>query len=82
MSLTQKPESRSIRVVSADGNTEVLVASATYNSKSINCSFEIINPEYCTAHPQDVQNAISSFIADLNTVLSASELPTITPAQT
>lgn len=76
--LSEKPESKSVRVsaVNEDGD-EVLISNATYSERSISVSFEMLNKEYCATHTADVQSVMTAFIARLNALLVDSNLPAI-----
>ena len=76
--LTEKPESKSVRVsaVNEEGD-EVLISSATYSERSISVSFEMLNKEYCASHATDIQSAMTAFIGRLNALLVDSNLPAI-----
>ena len=76
--LTEKHESKSLRIgaVNEDGN-EVLSSNATYSEQNINISFDMLDRSYCASHKDEVQSAITSFLAHLNTALAESGLPLV-----
>lgn len=76
--LTEKHESKSIRVNAVnDDGTEVISSAATYSSQSINISFDTLDKTYCTNHPEEVQDAMTAFLSRLNEALSADGLPQV-----
>ena len=78
MGLTPKRESKSYRVPCAsETGEEVFVCSAQYSENGIFVNFEMLNPDYCAEHKQDVQEAISAFLPDLNRLLAEDNLPII-----
>lgn len=76
--LTEKNESKSLRIgsVNEEGN-EVLSSHASYNEQNINISFDMLDKSYCAAHVEDVQNAMTAFIARLNAALAECGLPLV-----
>lgn len=75
MAMTCRSESKNIRKVFSAGNQEVLSCSATYGGRSVNLMVEMLNKDYCTANPAEVQEAISGFIASVNGFLDEAGLP-------
>ncbi len=81
MGMTPREETKSLRVTSVnDQGAIVFVANATYSAKNISVNFEMLDQTYCDSHPQEVHDAISSFMARLNVLLTESNLPIIEPA--
>ena len=76
--LTEKNESKSLRIgsVNEDGS-EVLSSHASYNDQNINISFDMLDKSYCAAHKDEVQNAMTAFLARLNTALAECGLPIV-----
>lgn len=78
MGMTPREETKSLRTAYMDENgSEVFTCNATYSSRGIFTSFEMFNQSYCAEHKADVQDAISSFLYHLNTLLVESNLPII-----
>ena len=76
--LAEKPEIKSLRIVFAteDGN-EVMSSHASYSEQNISISFEILDRSYCAAHTEEVQSAITAFLARLNAALAECGLPLV-----
>lgn len=76
--LTEKNGSKSIRInaVNEDGN-EVLSSNSTYSEQNINISFDMLDKGYCMSHKDEVQEAMTSFLARLNAALAESGLPLV-----
>ena len=76
--LTERHESKSIRVNSVnDDGSEVLSSGASFGDTNITISFDMLDSAYCANHPDEVQNAMTAFLARLNAALSADELPQV-----
>lgn len=76
--LTSMRENKSIYVISknADGE-EVFAANASYSSRSVSITFEMLNEAYCSTHKSEVEEAITAFLNRFNGVLALDELPQV-----
>lgn len=76
--LTEKNESKSLRIgsVNEEGD-EVLSSQASYNKQNINVSFDMLDKEYCSTHVEEVQSAMTAFLARLNAELAECGLPLV-----
>lgn len=76
--LTERHESKSIRVNSINDNgNEVMSSGATFSDTNITISFDMLDRAYCAANKEEVQNAITAFITRLNAALASDELPQV-----
>ena len=78
MGLTPKKKSKTLRIPCADENgNEVFICNGQYSSRGIFLSFEMMDEEYCSQHKDDVQEAISAFLPQINALLAEDNLPII-----
>ena len=77
MSITQRPERKSIHTSFTDGKNEVFGLTASYSSRNISISVDMFNEEYCINNKAEVENAIQGFLATVRGVLSEANLPSI-----
>lgn len=76
--LTEKHESKSIRVNAAnEDGTDVVSSGATFGDANITISFDMLDRTYCANHPDEVQTAMTAFLARLNAALVADGLPQV-----
>ena len=63
-------ENRSIsHMMQDDSGRPVFSCNATYRPGGVNASFNANDAAYCAAHPEEVQAAVTGFLAALNAEL-------------
>ena len=76
--LTGNEERRSFsRTLRVEEKRQVLALRLSYDSGETIFQIEQIDKDYCTAHKQDVQEAVSQFVADTAQMLEDAGLPSI-----
>ena len=76
MALTSQSERKSLyRMLNNESGQTVLALSASYEERVVLFQIERINPQYCTEHADDVQQAVSAFIAEANAAFKAEGYP-------
>ena len=79
MAISKRNESRSFSTPFRDDDTgkDVLVANCTYSERLISVNFQFIDSEFCMNNREEIEKAISTFLADVNDKLAVAELPSI-----
>lgn len=70
MALTSDGERKSMRRVLRNAEKQqVLAVHLSHDPREIVLQVERLNQEYCDQHPEEVQEAVSSFLEDANVTL-------------
>ena len=78
LGITPQPESKSMRIgYKSEDGTQVFSCGATWQERGIGINVDFIDVAYCNAHKEDVEGAITSFLAKLNASLDDDGYPTI-----
>lgn len=82
MGLTPKRTTKTYRVPCTDEDgKEVFISNVQYSEHGIFLGFEMMDEAYCAEHREDVQEAISAFIPQVNALLTADNLPIISASE-
>lgn len=78
--LTSDGERKSMRRVLRNAeNQQVLAIHLSYESREMVLQVERLNQTYCDQHPEEVQEAVSSFLEDANATLKDAGFVQISP---
>ena len=70
MALTSQGERRSMRrTLRNENGNQVLALHISYEAREVIFQMERLDQEYCDAHAEDVQEAVSGFLEDANEAL-------------
>lgn len=65
--MKQMDETRTINVISQnEEGKNVFSSSATYHPGMVAFNFNLMDREYCAAHPDEVQETVSAFLTRVN----------------
>ena len=70
MALTSQGERRSMRrTLRNENGNQVLSLHVSYEAREVIFQMERLDPAYCDAHPEDVQDAVCAFLQEANAAL-------------